>query len=105
MSDEIIPPLMASTDNSVEFRLYAKTGGMLKTFGFDQNFCLDESTVFRMETACSEGDEISGVYDGMLARFILKHPGNSLDQLKSILLNFHIEGVEHNLPDLYLLNE
>ena len=98
------PAMLPDTDQTLEFRLYARSCGRLEKFGLDKDIHMDNQTHFRMETAYSRGDEISGVYDGMLARFIIKHPLNRLDALKSILLNFQIEGIEHNLSDLYSMN-
>ena len=59
---------------------------------------------YRLETAYVPGDRISGVYDGMLARFMVRSSeGGAHAKLRSWLHSFHLEGIETNLGDLWAL--
>ena len=56
---------------------------------------------YRIETAYREGDFISGVYDGLIARFILRGQQNELrDKMRIWLSTLEIDGIDHNLKDL-----
>lgn len=93
---------------SLEFRLYARSSGRIDDIGFsahkwpDHPFAGDPN--YRLESAAYNGLDISGIYDAMLARFIVRAPkGQALTKLKSWLEHFHIKGLTHNLPDLEAL--
>ncbi|MCL2325281.1 MAG: ATP-grasp domain-containing protein [Proteobacteria bacterium] len=89
----------------VEFRLFARSPGCLERIGFggcpwpDHPHAHDPC--YRLETGYTQGERISGVYDGLIARFIVKAPPNqALHKLKAWLQDFQLTGLTHNLADL-----
>ena len=58
---------------------------------------------YRVETGYVAGDEITGVYDGCLARFLVRANGSdeALAKMKLWLQPFRCEGVKTNLSDLF----
>ncbi len=97
--------LPEKSEEAIEFRLFARSTGSIEKIGFDgytwpeHPFSHDPS--YRIETATRPGDSVDGVFDGMLARFILSATrSKSRDKLKKWLASFSLQGVEHNLNDL-----
>jgi len=89
----------------VEFRLFARSPGCLERMGFDGFLWPDHPHAhdpsYRLETGYAQGERISGVYDGLIARFIVKAPPNqALHKLKAWLQDFQLVGPTHNLADL-----
>lgn len=99
----------ASNHNPValEFRLYAQSAGKLDFLGFDGDDWPDhpqsKNADYRIETGYVAGDEITGVYDGCLARFLVRaNAGDeALAKMKLWLRSFRCEGVESNLSALF----
>ena len=97
---------MHSWREAIEFRLYARNTGTIEKIGFEgfkwPSFPVPEHCECRVESAYRESDSLNGVYDGMLARFILAtDPGMAYVRLKEWLKTFKLDGIEHNLSDLY----
>jgi acetyl/propionyl-CoA carboxylase alpha subunit len=92
----------------LEFRLYARTAGIIQNIGFHglewPHHKYESDPTYRLETGCRPGDQMTGIYDGMLARFIVQAaPNQALEKLKSWLQDWHIEGIETNINDLNTL--
>ncbi|MBO4349359.1 MAG: hypothetical protein J6A01_00235 [Proteobacteria bacterium] len=91
---------------AVEFRLYANNTGLIENMGFEGYewplFPVPDHCECRVESAYRTGDVLNGIYDGMTARFILStDKGMACGKLKEWLRTFKLEGIEHNLSDLY----
>ncbi|MBR4986470.1 MAG: acetyl-CoA carboxylase biotin carboxylase subunit family protein [Proteobacteria bacterium] len=96
----------ANVEEAIEFRLFARGTGRIGRIGFDgydwPGYPQPEDALGRVETGYACGAEISGVYDGMIARFILGAPlGKARACMQKWLSGFVVEGGRHNLNDLY----
>ena len=94
---------------TIEFRLYARGTGTIEKIGFDgckwPEFFCPKDCECRIESAYRLGDVLNGVYDGMIARFILATDSSmAYGRIKEWLKTFHLDGIEHNLKDLYHLD-
>ncbi len=92
--------------DAIEFRLFARSTGKIESIGFEgyawPDHPFSDDPHFRIESSYRKGDEITGVYDGLIARFILNAPANEAhDILKKWLSSFRLEGILHNLNDLF----
>lgn len=88
------------TNDTLEFRLYARSTGTISNIKLNTP-PENSSSVFRIECGYSQRMRISGIYDGMVARCIVKDRcGNALETLKNWASDFVLEGVEHNIRDL-----
>lgn len=92
-------------DSACEFRLFARSTGTIRKIGFsdfswpEHRFTGDPE--YRIETAYREGDNISGVYDGLIARFILSgHKSEIRGKMQNWLDGFKLDGIDNNLIDL-----
>lgn len=87
---------------SVEFRLFARGTGKL-SIGFDgcewPHHPFEADAAYRLETGYADGSEISGVYDGMIARFLVSG-AEAFSKLKRWVSALHVSGVETNIHDL-----
>lgn len=100
------PQTAAPPNDAAEFRLFARSAGTLKNIGFDgfpwPDHPMASNPDYRLETGYLPGDGISGAYDGLIARFIVRAPHNALiARLKNWLSTFHCDGLQTNLGDLY----
>lgn len=86
--------VMPSLEGAVEFRLYARGTGCLESFVVPR-----APSNGRMFSAYSAGDVVSGVYDGMLARFVVCGR-DALTVLKKWMSGVEIAGVKTNMQDL-----
>ena len=91
---------------AVEFRLFARGTGIIEAIGFEGYAWPDypqyEGCEVRVESGYGKGAEITGVYDGLIARFMFCAPvGQALSCMRRYLASFRLEGVRHNLADLY----
>ena len=89
-------------EEAVEFRLMARGTGVIREVGFvGQTWPPVDVPGRRVESAVKAGDNVSGVYDGMIARFILGGQKNKThDNIRDWLDTFAIDGIEHNINDL-----
>ncbi len=91
---------------SVEFRLIASDTGVISRMGFDghpwPHHPFDNHPDYRIESAFGPGTNITGVYDGVCARFIVRaeNARSALSKIKDWLGTFRIEGVSTNLACL-----
>lgn len=98
---EALPEIGAKM-GGIEFRLYARSSGRLTRMGFDGYVWPEHEFVedadYRLETGYVEGDWISGIYDGCLARFMVRGETHEdcFSRLKLWLEGFSCEGVETN---------
>ena len=91
---------------AIEFRLYARHTGTIEKIGFEgfewPEFPVIDHCECRVESAYRASDVLNGVYEGMIARFILSTDrGMACGRLKEWLKTFKLNGIEHNLSDLY----
>ena len=82
---------LKGSDDTLEFRLYARTTGKITHLELGQAKCW---CTYR------EGMEISGAYDGMVARIIIKDANGALESMKSWGSGLIVEGIGHNIGDL-----
>lgn len=99
---QIVPRDAPEVEEALEFRLMARSTGQIQNIGFiGQSWPPLEESYRYVESAVKSGDRFSGVYDGMLARFIC---GGSKNKTRDKMLNwldaFSLEGIEHNINDL-----
>ncbi|MBQ9241813.1 MAG: hypothetical protein IJ165_01060 [Proteobacteria bacterium] len=90
---------------AIEFRLFARGTGRIEAIGFEgyewPAYPHPEGCDGRIESGYLAGAEISGVYDGLIARFMMRAPaGESLKRMRAWLSGFRLEGVAHNLDVL-----
>lgn len=95
---------------ALEFRLFARGTGRIEAIGFAGHdwpeYPQPEGCVGRIESGYLAGAEISGVYDGLIARFVVCAPaGESLARMRAWLSGFRLEGVAHNLDVLMRVGE
>lgn len=94
---------------AVEFRLFARGTGIIEEIGFEGYAWPDcppcEGCEVRVESGYRKGAEITGVYDGLIARFLVCAPvGRALDCMRRYLSGFRLEGIRHNLKDLWTID-
>ena len=87
--------------DAAEFRLFAQTTGRIDAIGFDgytwpDHPCADDAN-YRIEHSVMPGSEISGVYDGLCARFMVRG-SDCIDRMRQWLKTFSVCGVHTNLP-------
>ena len=63
-----------------------------------------DDPAYRLETGYDTGNDITGTYDGLIARFLVRtSKGGAVGAMKSWLRTFHCRGLETNLDDLLAL--
>lgn len=92
---------------SVEFRLFARGTGKL-SIGFEgyewPHHPFESDDTCRLETGYDDGSDISGVYDGLLARFMVRGE-QAFSTLKRWVSALRVSGVETNISDLMAYDE
>ena len=91
----------------LEFRLFARGTGRLD-LGFEgcrwPDHPMRDDPAHRLETGYDTGNDITGTYDGLIARFLVRtSKGGAVGAMKSWLRTFHCRGLETNLDDLLAL--
>lgn len=99
-----LPDLPRDDGEAIEFRLIALKSGTIQHIGFEgctwpDHPCRDNPD-YRIESAVMPNTRISGVYDGLCARFIVRAQNDALSRLKSWLKTFKIEGIPTTLDNL-----
>ena len=82
--------------HAIEFRLFAETTGTIRAIGFDgyawPDFPTPPGAHCRVETAYRSGDRITGIYDGLIARFLLATDApNARAMLDAWMARFQME--------------
>ena len=92
------------SDDTLEFRLYARTTGKITRLDFGsvpQMLPVMELSDRKYWCAYQAGMEISGTYDGLIGRFIIKDTSHhALESMKSWISGLIVEGIGHNIGDL-----
>ena len=105
-----LQPELSSPFEAVEFRLLALDTGTVRHIGFKgfewPSHPFEDNQDYRIESAYQSGSQISGIYDGLCARFIVRaRRGNGIKKLRSWLETFEIEGVKTNLSALNMCED
>jgi propionyl-CoA carboxylase alpha chain len=89
---------------AIEARIYAEDPrrGFLPSIGRLIRYLPPAGEGLRLDTSVFEGAEISVYYDPMIAKLVASGPdrGTAIERLRGALDEFHVAGVQHNIPFL-----